>query len=303
MDTNTHTTFNDRVIAPVNAATPASRDLRVSVSEHVLVIKPRRSWSALDFREVLNARELLFLLAWRDISVRYKQTVLGAGWAILQPVLTMLVFSVLFGKIARMSSDGVPYPIFVYAGLLPWTFFANAVTNSSNSLVGSANLISKVYFPRMVIPAAAVGAGLVDFAVASAILFVMMLYYHVGLSVAILMVVPLVALLSLAALASGLWLSALNVKYRDVRYAVPFMIQIGMYLTPVIYPASAIPSKWRWLLALNPVGGTIQGFRASLLHLPFDWFSLGISTAMTATLLVFAAFSFKTMEREFADVI
>jgi lipopolysaccharide transport system permease protein len=303
MDKNAHETFGDRVTPPEIAAAPPSHGPHASKSDHVLVIEPRRSLRALDLRDLFDARELLFLLAWRDISVRYKQTFLGAAWAILQPVLTMMVFSVLFGKIAKMPSDGVPYPIFVYAGLLPWTFFSNAVTNSSNSLVGSANLISKVYFPRMVIPAAAIGAGLVDFAVASAILFVMMLYYEIWPSLAMLMVVPLVALLALAALAAGLWLSALNVKYRDVRYAVPFLIQIGMYLTPVIYPASAIPSKWRWLLALNPVGGTIQGFRSSLLHLPFNWSALGLSTVMTATLLLFAAFSFKSMEKEFADVI
>ena len=188
-------------------------------------------------------------------------------------------------------------------GLLPWTFFSNAVTNSSNSLVGSANLISKVYFPRMVIPAAAVGAGLVDFAIASAILLVMMLYYGIWPSLAMLMLVPLVALLSITALAAGLWLSALNVKYRDVRYAVPFLIQIGMYLAPVVYPVSVIPSRWQWLLALNPVCGIIEGFRSSFLNLPFHWSSLLLATVITAALLVLAAFSFKSMEREFADVI
>jgi lipopolysaccharide transport system permease protein len=235
--------------------------------------------------------------------VLYKQTIFGAAWAILQPVMTMLVFTVLFGKIAKMPSDGVPYPIFAYAGLLPWTFFSNAVTNSSNSLVGSANLISKVYFPRMVIPAAAVGAGLVDFAVAFAILFVMMLYYGIWPSLAMLMLVPVIALLSLTSLGVGLWLSGLNVRYRDVRYAVPFLIQIGMYLTPVVYPVNAIPSKWRWLLELNPASGEIQGFRSSLLRIPFDWPALALSTVLTVALLIFAAFSFKRMEREFADVI
>jgi lipopolysaccharide transport system permease protein len=268
-----------------------------------VLIVPRGNLGTLDLGELWNRRELLYLLARRDISVRYKQTVLGAAWAILQPVMTMVVFSVLFGKIAKMPSDGVPYPIFAYAGLLPWTFFANAVTSSSNSLVGSANLISKVYFPRMVIPAAAVGAGLVDFAVASAILLVMMLYYGIWPSLAMLMLVPLVALLSTTALAAGLWLSALNVKYRDVRYALPFLIQIGMYLAPVVYPVSVIPSQWKWLLALNPVCGIIEGFRSSFLHLPFHWTSLLLSTVITAVLLVLAALSFKAMEREFADVI
>jgi lipopolysaccharide transport system permease protein len=293
--------FEDREFPAAMAAAP--QDRAIASSEHVLVIQPRRSWSALEFRELFEARELFFVLAGRDISVRYKQTALGAAWAILQPLMTMLIFTVLFGKIAKLPSDGVPYPIFVYAGLLPWTFFANAVTSSSNSLVGSANLISKVYFPRMVIPAAAVGAGLVDFAVASAILLVMMLYYGIWPSLSIVMLVPLVVLLSITSLAAGLWLSALNVKYRDVRYAVPFLIQIGMYLTPIVYPISVIPVKYRWLLALNPVSGTIQGFRSALLHLPFDWSALLLSAVISAGFLVFAAYSFKSMEREFADVI
>jgi len=267
------------------------------------LIRPRGRLAVLDLGELWDRRELVYILARRDISVRYKQTVLGAAWAILQPVLTMLVFTILFGKIAKMPSDGVPYPIFAYAGLLPWTFFSNAVTNSSNSLVGSANLISKVYFPRMVIPAAAVGAGLVDFAIASAVLFAMMLYYAIWPSLAMLMLLPLVVLLLVTALAAGLWLSALNVKYRDVRYAVPFLIQIGMFLTPVVYPVGVIPLKWRWLLSLNPVSGAIEGFRSSLLHLPFHWSTLALSVLITTALLFVAAFSFKSMEREFADII
>jgi lipopolysaccharide transport system permease protein len=269
----------------------------------MLLIQPRSSWSSLNLRELFEARELFFVLAWRDISVRYKQTALGAAWAIIQPLLTMLIFSVLFGKIAKMPSDGIPYPIFAYAGLLPWTFFSNAVSNSSNSLVGSANLISKVYFPRMIIPAAAVAAGLVDLAVASAILFAMMLYYGILPSFSLLMLTPLVALLATIALAAGFWLSALNVKYRDVRYAVPFLLQIGMYATPIVYPVSVIPARWRWLLALNPLSGAVEGFRSALLHLPFHWSDLMLSVAITTALLLFAAFSFKSMEREFADVI
>jgi lipopolysaccharide transport system permease protein len=268
-----------------------------------LVIQPRRRWSALDLRELLERRDLLLLLAWRDISVRYKQTALGALWAILQPFLTMVVFTVLFGKIAKIPSDDVPYPIFAYAGLLPWTFFSNAVTNSSNSLVGSATLITKVYFPRMVIPAAAVAAGLVDLAVASVVFFAMMIFYGVWPGIGILLLLPLVALISMTALAAGLWLSALNVKYRDVRYAVPFLVQMGMYLTPVVYPIGVIPYKWRWIFVLNPLSGTIDAFRAALLNRPFDWIGLGGSLAITVALLVYAAFSFSRMEREFADVI
>jgi lipopolysaccharide transport system permease protein len=281
------------------------RDAKTLGSEAypLLVIEPRRSWSALDVREVVAARDLLLLLTWRDVSVRYKQTLLGAMWAILQPFLTMVVFAVLFGKIAKLPSEGVPYAIFAYAGLLPWTFFANAVTNSSNSLVGSAALITKVYFPRIVIPAAAVLAALVDLAVASAVLFVMMIFYHVWPGIGVLMLLPLVLLIALTALGAGLWLSALNVKYRDVRYAVPFMVQMGMYVTPVVYPISVIPHRWQWLLALNPLSGAIEAFRAALLNLPFHWNSLGISLAITIMLLLYAAFAFSRMEREFADII
>lgn len=281
------------------------RDAKIvgSAASPLLVIEPRRSWSALDVREVIDARDLLLLLTWRDISVRYKQTLLGAMWAILQPFLTMVVFAVLFGKIAKLPSEGVPYAIFAYAGLLPWTFFANAVTTSSNSLVGSAALITKVYFPRIVIPAAAVLAGLVDLAVASAVLFAMMVFYHVWPGISVLMLLPLVLLIALTALGAGLWLSALNVKYRDVRYAVPFMVQMGMYLTPVVYPISVIPHRWRWLLALNPLSGAIEAFRAALLNRPFPWNSLGISLTITIILLLYAAFAFSRMEREFADII
>jgi lipopolysaccharide transport system permease protein len=268
-----------------------------------LIIKPNRSWSALDVWEILDRRELLFLLARRDISVRYKQTVLGVMWAILQPFLTMIVFTVLFGRIAKLPSDGVPYSIFAYAGLLPWTFFSNAVSNSSNSLVGSVALITKVYFPRMVIPAAAVVAGLADLAIAAGVFFPMMLFYGIWPGIGILMLLPLVGLISLTALAAGLWLSALNVKYRDVRYVVPFAIQMGMYVTPVIYPISVIPPRWKWILALNPLCGTVEAFRASLLNRTFHWILLGESFALTIVLLVLAAFWFTRMEREFADVI
>jgi lipopolysaccharide transport system permease protein len=247
---------------------------------------------------------LLYFLTWRDIKVRYKQTLLGASWAIIQPFFTMLLFTLFFGKLAHIPSDGVPYPIFAYAGLLPWTFFSNAVTNSGNSLVGSSNLITKVYFPRMIIPGAAVGAGLVDFAIAFIILIVLMIYYGVALTWSILMLPVLVILLTLLAIGVGMWTSALNVKYRDIRYALPFVIQLWLFASPVIYPASLMPLKWRWVLWLNPLSGIIEGFRSSLLGTNrFDWTALGLSTALTLAVLVYSAYTFRRMEKVFADIV
>jgi lipopolysaccharide transport system permease protein len=240
---------------------------------------------------------------WRDVKVRYKQTLLGASWAILQPLLTMLLFTVIFGRLAKVPSDGIPYPIFAYAGLLPWTFFANAVTISSNSMVSNAPIITKVYFPRMMIPAAAIGAGLVDFAIAGVILVVMMIWYGFGLSIAALMLVPMVALTVILALAVGTWTSGLNVKYRDVRYALPFFIQLWMYASPVIYPTNFVPAQWRWLLVLNPLTGIIEGYRSALFSRPFAWQHLAVSAAISIALLIYGTYSFKQMEREFADII
>jgi len=202
-----------------------------------------------------------------------------------------------------VPSDGIPYPIFAYAGLLPWTFFSNAVTNSGNSLVGSANLITKVYFPRMIIPAAAVGAGLIDFAIAFLILIVLMIYYGVAATWGILMLLPLVALTALLALGVGMWMSALNVKYRDIRYALPFMIQLWMFASPIIYPASMLPEKWKWALALNPLTGIIEGYRSALFGRDFDWMALSLSAAITLAILVYSAFSFRRMEKSFADIV
>jgi len=213
------------------------------------------------------------------------------------------VFTLFFGRLAKVPSDGIPYPIFAYAGLLPWTFFSNAITASSNSLVGNASLITKVYFPRMVIPAAAVGAGLVDLAIAALILVAMMAYYGFGLGWSALMLIPLVLLTALLALGVGMWMSGLNVKYRDVRYALPFSVQLWMYATPIIYPISFIPERWRWILVLNPLTGIIDGYRSALFGRPFQLWELAVSTILTLLFLVYAAYSFKRMERDFADVI
>jgi lipopolysaccharide transport system permease protein len=257
----------------------------------------------LDLYDLWRHRDLFYFLMWRDVKVRYKQTFLGASWAILQPLLTMILFTVIFGRLAKVPSDGIPYPIFAYAGLLPWTFFSNAVTISSNSLVGNAAIITKVYFPRMMIPAAAVGAGLVDFAIAGVILVAMMAWYGFGLSIAALMLVPLVILTVMLALAVGTWTSGLNVKYRDVRYALPFFIQMWMYASPVIYPTNFVPQQWRWLLVLNPLTGIIEGYRSALFSRPFEWHHLAVSAAICLVLLGYGTYSFKQLERDFADVI
>jgi lipopolysaccharide transport system permease protein len=265
-------------------------------------IRPGGGRAALDARELWAYRELFLLLAWRDITVRYKQTALGAAWAVIQPLFTMVIFAVFFGRLAGMPSDGVPYPLFAYAGLLPWTFFANAVTASGNSLVGSTHLITKVYFPRVLIPAAAVTAGLVDFGVASLTLVGLMAWYGVAPGPNALMLPGLVALTTLLALGVGLWASALNVKYRDVRHALPFAVQVWMFLSPVIYPVGLVPERWRWALRLNPVSGVIDGFRSALFGRPFDWAGLAASAALTIALLAWSAAYFRRTERTFADV-
>jgi lipopolysaccharide transport system permease protein len=266
-------------------------------------ITSRRRWGALNLPELWSNRDLFHFLMWRDVKVRYKQTALGVAWVVLQPLLTMAIFTVIFGRLAHLPSDGQPYPIFVYAGLLPWNFFANAVTTSSNSLVGNATLITKVYLPRLVIPGAAVGAGLVDLAIAGAILAAMCFYYHVSFGIRLAMLVPLVALLTIFAAAVGLWMSALNVKYRDVRYMLPFMIQIWMYVTPVIYPVTFIPANWRWAVMLNPLSGIIEAFRSSIFNQPFDWSGVAAAAIITVSFFIYAAYDFRRMERVFADII
>jgi len=271
--------------------------------EPLIRIRPSGRWAALNLKSLWAYRELLYFLTWRDVKVRYKQTALGAAWAVMQPLFTMLIFTLFFGRLAGMPSDGIAYPLFAYAALLPWTFFSNAVTNSGNSLVGNANLITKVYFPRMIIPGAAVVAGVVDFLIAFVLLAAMMIYYNVAPTWNLLMLPALVAMTSLLALGIGMILSALNVKYRDIRYALPFMIQLWMFASPIIYPVSLLPEKWRWLITLNPLTGIIEAFRSSLFGLAFDWVSLGISTLIIAGVLVYSAYSFRKMEKSFADVV
>jgi lipopolysaccharide transport system permease protein len=267
-----------------------------------LIIENRR-WTDLELYELWTHRDLFYLLAWRDVKVRYKQTFLGAAWAILQPLLTMIVFTLLFGKLARVPSDGQPYAIFSYAGLLPWNFFVSAVTNGSNSLVNSTNLITKVYFPRLLVPTAAVAAALLDITIASLILLVLMPIYGVGFHASLILYIPLVVLTALTAAGVGIWTSAINVKYRDVRYALPFAIQILMFLTPVIYPVSFLPDRWQWVLRLNPLSGIIEAFRDAIFGRPFNWNGIAMSTAIMLVLFAGAAYVFRRMEGEFADVI
>lgn len=282
-----------------------SRSIMELPNEPLVVIEPSKSWVALNLRDLWSYRELLYFLTWRDVKVRYKQTLLGVIWAILQPLLTMLISTLVFGYLGGFGAKtgGIPYPIFAYAALLPWTFFSNAIATSGNSLVGSANLITKVYFPRMIIPGAAVAAGLVDFFIAFVLLIGLMLYYKVVLTWNLLLFPGLVLLTSLLALGVGMWLSALNVKYRDIRFALPFIVQIWMFASPVFYPSSIMPQKWRWVFQLNPLTGIIDGYRSSLFGLPIDWIALAISTLITALMLVYASYSFKRMEKSFADII
>lgn len=271
--------------------------------EPVVTIQPSKKWVAINLRDLWAYRDLLYFLTWRDVKVRYKQTALGALWAIIQPLFTMLIFWLFFGRLAGMPSDGIAYPLFALAGLIPWTFFANAITNSGNSLVGSANLITKVYFPRMIIPCASVGAGLIDLAIAFCLMAVMMVWFGVHLTINLLLLPALVLLTMMLAIGVGMFMSALNVKYRDIRYALPFCIQIWMFASPIIYPVTLVPEKWRWLLQLNPMVGIIDGFRSAIFGRPFDWKGLAISTVITLSVLVYSAYHFRRMEKSFADVV
>lgn len=269
--------------------------------EPVVRIRPVRRWDSLDVRSVWLHRELLYFLTLRDIRLRYKQTVIGLLWVVLQPTLTMVVFSLFFGKLAGIPSDGVPYPVFAFAGLLPWMFFSLAVTTSSNSLVGNANLITKVYFPRMIIPGAAVLAALVDLMVASLVLGGLMVVYQIPLRSSLLWLPFLVLVTAGLALGVGLGLSALNLRYRDVRLMLPFLLQLLMFSTPIIYPASLVPAPWRAILQLNPLAGLIGSFRAAIFGQPIDKGVLGSAVVLTFLLLIATLVYFRGMERRFAD--
>lgn len=267
----------------------------------VITAERKRKW--LDFRELYHFRELLWVLTARDVKVRYKQTALGITWALLQPLATMLLFTLIFGRLAKLPSDGFPYPIFVFAGMLPWAFFANSVSACAESIVGASTLITRVYFPRIIIPLASVFTAFVDFAIASVILLVLMLFYGVGWSLNLLFAPVLILGLAFTALGVGTMLAALNVSYRDFRYLVPFGIQFWMFASPVVYPSSMIPEKWQWLYHANPIAGIIDGFRSVFLGSPIDWAALNMSMLASMVIFFVGVAMFERAERRFADVI
>jgi len=269
-----------------------------------IIIKPSRGWVNLQLKDVWEYRELLYFLAWRDIKVRYKQTVLGAAWAILQPFLTMVIFSIFFGGLAGVPSDDIPYPIFSYAALVPWMFFANGLTKSTQSLVSGANMVKKIYFPRLIMPMSAVFSGLLDFILAFVVLLAMMLYFNVMPTLAILWL-PLLLLLGLVtSLGVGMWLTAMNVQFRDIRYVMPFIVQAWMFATPIAYPSSLLDEPWRTVYALNPMVGVVEGFRWALLGVDTQpGPMILVSSVVAIGLLVSGAFYFRRMEKSFADVV
>jgi len=272
--------------------------------EKVTLIRASRSQFWFGLSEFWKHRRLVYLLVWRDIKVRYKQTVLGALWAVLQPFLTMLVFTLVFGRLAKIPSDGIPYPVFFFCGLLPWQLFATGVVRSSNSLVENRYLVTRVYVPRLVLPVSAVLGGVPDFAVAFALLVGIMLYYRIGVSLAALAVLPLLTLVVATSLAAGLFLSALNVRYRDVGYAVPFLTQLWFFVTPIAYPSSLVSGQWRWLYEFNPMAGAVDGFRWVLLASREARGILSVaSVAAAVVVLMLGFFYFQRVERSFADVV
>ena len=267
------------------------------------IIKPRSGWSLPDFKELFRYRELLWVLAARDIKVRYKQTVLGILWALIQPVSSMIIFSIIFGRLAKIDSGDIPYPIFVYAGLLPWTFFSASLTNTSNALLNSGYILTKVYFPRFILPMASVGAALVDFMISLSLLFALMAYYEVPITIHLLMA-PIILLGTVfTAIGVGGFLSGIAVRYRDFRYVIPFGIQFWMYISPVVYPPTLIPETYRWLLYVNPMTGFIDGFRSAFLGEPFNWSSLGISATISLLFFVAGTIVFARFEKQVADII
>jgi lipopolysaccharide transport system permease protein len=274
------------------------------LSEPTVVIEPRKSLFHLDLRAIWEYRELLYFLVWRDLKVRYKQTVIGAGWAILQPLMTMVIFTAVFGNFAKIPSDGIPYPIFAYSALLPWNLFASSLTRGGTSVVGNSQLISKIYFPRLLLPLSGILSPIVDFAVSFVILVVMMIWFGTLPSWGVLALPLFLFLVLLTALAVGLWLSALDVRYRDVGHTIPFLVQLWMFASPVAYPVSLVPDKWRMLYSLNPMAGVIEGFRWALLGKESpDFGMIVISSIMVLALLLSGIVYFKHTERTFADVV
>ncbi len=270
---------------------------------HQTIIEPQQGWELVNWRELVQYKDLLWFLVWRDVKSRYAQSILGIGWAIIQPVFNMLVFTIIFGNLARLDSDGVPYAIFNYAAMVPWTYFANSLTESGSSLVGASNLLTKVYFPRLTIPLAPVLAKLLDFGIAMLLLFAMMLYFGIAPTPGALALPLLVLLMMLTASGAGMWLTALAIQYRDVKYGLQFAVRLLMYAAPVVYSINLIPEPYRLLYGLNPMAGVIEGFRSALLGTnPMPWDLIGVGAGVAVALFVTGALYFKRMERVFADV-
>ena len=291
-------------------ATPPQRppdqaaSTRVVASEMpILILEPVGRWPGLNWRELWAYRELFYFMVWRDLKIRYQQTVLGVAWAIVQPLVTTLLFTVIFGRLARVPSDGIPYPVFALAAMIPWTFFSSSYANASMSLIGSANMISKIYFPRLIIPFTPVLVGLVDFAVSAVLLAIGMIVYGIAPSPVALLLVPYLLLILLLTTAGvGTLLSAINLEFRDVKHVVPFLTQLWMYGSPVVYPISLIPERWRLLYALNPLAGIIEGLRASLFGLPVPWAIIGVSSLSGAAIFALGIMHFRRTEPRFADI-
>lgn len=289
--------------AEVSYAVAAARR-RVSEEPPETLIAADEPWFSLGLKELWQYRELLYFLVWRDVKVRYKQTVIGAAWAVLQPLMAMLVFTLIFGRLAKLPSDNIPYPLFVYTALLPWQLFAFALTDSSNSLVNNQHLIRKVYFPRLIIPISSVFVGLVDFSISMVVLAGMMAWYHVVPGPEVLLIIPFLILAVITALGAGLWLSALNIQYRDVKYVVPFLSQFWMFATPVVYSSTSVPAKWRALFGLNPMTAVADGFRKALLGARTGSGSMMLlSISMVVVVLLSGIIYFRRMERSFADIV
>jgi lipopolysaccharide transport system permease protein len=293
--------MSNAVLESAGIAVP-SANAGADAEAEELVIQASRGWIGIDLPELWRFRELLYFLVWRDFKVRYKQTVLGIAWAVLQPVFNMVVFTIIFGHLAHISSEGTPYAVFVYAGLLPWTFFSASVNLAGLSLVNQQNLLTKVYFPRLFVPAASIGAGLVDLAISFGIYAIILLGYRQVPSWQIVYLPLLILLTVIATLGFSFLLAALTVSYRDFRFVIPFMLQAMMYISPVVYPVSMVPARWQWLLALNPMAGIIDAYRCAILGKPWNIATLSVSTLSTIALFTLGVFYFKKTERRFADI-
>jgi len=275
-----------------------------NVTENIVIIEPRKGLFHLDLKSIWNYRELLYFLVWRDLKVRYKQTLIGVGWAVVQPLVTMIIFTIIFGELVKVPSDGLPYPVFAYSALLPWNYFASALQRCVASVVGDSALVSKVYFPRLILPLAGTVSGLVDFLISLGFLLVMMAWFGISVSMAILTLPVFLFLALCTALAVGLWLSALNVRFRDVGHAIPFLVQVWMYASPIVYPVSVIPEKYRVLYSFNPMAGVIEGFRWALLGKQSpDFLVMAISATVVFVLIFAGIVFFRNLEQTFADVV